>query len=339
MGLIKRMRSLFGRTRPLSFVQIELTNYCSCYCLNCPQSQWRAAELSGKQPGRQRGYMDYELFKKIVDEADNVARALNFSFFGEPTLHPQFLRFMEYLKGRSPQLSVSVNTNLTTVTREMFDELVGMKLSNLRISIDAASRETYDLLRPGDDWVGLDGEPKPGEGRFETICGKAEYWLSRPDHRPTRHVFTVSSRNLDELRPYVERWLPLLGSKDVILSKSVLTYGGKMRDPLIMKHPCNVWSSGGLTVDWQGRVSPCNLDTGMAMVIGSVQGSTLLELFDGANMREWAGLSRSGRVSPCRECIDANNWSKNFTFRKGDTWSDECRSLYSDLLPDGARGG
>lgn len=323
MGGIGVLKEFFKKRskKPVFSVQVELTNNCNYSCAFCPQSHWRKPEFSERPYDRAKGYMDYDLFRKVIDEAGEISEEVNFSFFGEPTSHPEFLKFMDYLKTRNPELRVVMNTNLSYATREVFAKLIEIKLADLRLSIDAATPATYDRVRPGSFFLDLDGRPGKGD-RFETICEKAAYWHSLPDHRPTRHVFTMCSINMNEARPFVERWLPLLGDNDIILVKSVLTYGGKMSDGMVSPNPCNVWESNLLTVDWTGNVSPCNLDTNMELVIGSVREKKLMEIFKNDKYGEFKRLSVRKDISPCSTCVDANNWSKNRIFKKGDAWRD-----------------
>lgn len=314
--------------RPISAVQIELTNHCNYHCRFCPQSQWRQPEFAEVPFDRPKGYMAFDLFRRIVDEANEVASCVNFSFFGEPTMHPEFLRFMDYLKGRSSGLAVVMNTNLSLATREVFARLIEIGLDDLRISLDAATPETYDAVRPGKHFLDLDGN-RGRDRRFDTVCGKAEYWHALSDHRPTRHVFTVNSRNLGDLPAFCSRWIPRLGPSDVILAKNVLTYGGKITDTLLRENPCNVWDLDGLTVDWRGRVSPCNLDTNMDLDLGSVQEAGLLELHRSRKRQELEKQSKARCIRPCSHCIDGNNWSRNVLFRTGDAWRDEISEVFA----------
>ena len=143
-------------------------------------------------------------------------------------------------------------------------------------------------------------------------------------------MFTVNSDNLCQIEAYVRRWLPLLGEHDVILTKNVLTYGGKIHDDLVQAHPCNVWGLNMLLVDWTGRVSPCNLDTNMDLQIGSVRERSLLDLRRSEEYKRVEALSRARVIGPCRTCVDGNNWSRNFTFVKGDAWDPACARCYSE---------
>ncbi|MBN1674477.1 MAG: radical SAM protein [Kiritimatiellae bacterium] len=303
-------------------MQVELTNHCNYRCRFCPQSRWRQ-QASGAPYNRAKGYMDFDLYRRIIDEANQVALGVNFSFFGEPMMHPRFLDCMEYLNGRNPALRVVMNTNLSLATQEIFTKLIEIRLDNLRLSIDAATPETYETVRPGGRPVDLAGREVDGN-RFEAVCRKAEWWFSLCEHTPTRHVFTVNSCNRHEVKAFVERWLPLLGENDAVLTKSVLSYGGKVFDDLVRPNPCNVWDAGGLTVDWAGNVSPCNLDTNMDLAIGNVEQSTLKTLRESPRYRELRRASNKGDIAACWACVDANDWRRNLVFRRGDCVSEDA---------------
>jgi len=266
--------------------------------------------------------MSFDMFKNILRQAENITREINFSFFGEPMIHPEFTKFMHYLKDRRPGLRVVMNTNLSLATKVIFEKLIEIKLDILKISIDAASSETYTVVRPGEMGLDLEGKREKND-RFLSICEKAQYWFSLPDHTTTHHVFTVNSINISEVKAFAQKWLPLLGKKDKILFKNVLSYGGKVKDKLLLSHPCNVWDLKTLTIDWTGKVTPCNLDTNMDLAVGSIIDSPLLKLFRSKRMRQIKRFSKRKQIKPCIACIDANNWSRNVILTRGDNVTNE----------------
>lgn len=309
-----------SKNKPISCIQIELTNHCNYKCHFCPQSIYKDPRHSESPFDRPKGYMDFDLFKQVVKEAYEISRSINFSFFGEQLLHPDFLKFMDVLKSRPPDVKIVMNTNLSLATGEFFAKLIDIEIDHFRISIDAATPETYDLVRPGKYYLDLDGNRLKGN-RFEAIMNKIRYWFGLNDHRPTRHVFTVSSINRKEVDQYVERWKPLLGETDEILLKTVLTYGGKMKDALNLENPCDVWESDFLTVDWRGRVSPCNLDTNMELELGSFPERSLLELHLSEQRKKLSERSKAREIVPCKFCIDANNIDDNIIVTKNSEYT------------------
>ena len=307
--------------KPIAFIGIELTNECNYQCAHCPHDPGNLT--------RERGCMDFSLFEKVVSESYELTDCVNLSFFGEPLLHPRFMDCLDLLKGRPEPVRLIINSNMSLMTRETFGKLIDCALTELRISMDAAARDTYDSIRPGSFCLNLDGEVVNKEDRFDVQCEKIEYWFSLKDHCATRHVFTVTSGNRHEIKRYVDKWKPLLNGEDQILIKSVLTYGGKISDELTGQKRCDVWDENILTVDWKGNVSPCNLDTNMELVIGTVHASSLLEIANSPEREKIRKLSLSRSISPCDRCADSNNWSKNITItNRSRSWEEQLLKMY-----------
>jgi len=330
-GILHKIKSVLRNkvcSKPVTYLQVELTNHCNYSCRFCPQSQYKKAEFADVPFNRNKGFMSFDVFKKAIENADKYCEEMNFSFFGEPTMHPDFLDFITYARQASPLLRIVMNTNLSYATRDIFQKLIEVELTELRLSLDAATAETYDQVRPGTYFVDLDGN-RSKENRFETICKKAEYWFSLPNHCRTRHVFTVNSKNVSEIKPFVEKWQPHLGKNDFILTKNVLTYGGKVHDTYVKPGPCRIWENNNfMTVDWQGNVSPCNLDTNMDLALGNLDEHSLLDLHNGEDMMRMANLSRTRELVPCKTCIDSNSYHILKVFKKSDQWDENIEEYY-----------
>ncbi len=295
-------------------VSIELTNICNFVCPFCPQAYKHAAATPGGAPyDRRQGFMTRAVFDRAVDECERVARRVELGFFGEQTLHAHYAELVRSLAKRSFELEL--NTNVSFVTDDMMDAWVEAGVELVRLSLDAITPEVFDRARPG-QVRDLEGRVVADGERMAAINAKVERWLARPDHGPTRLVYVKSSHNdvPGEQQRFVEHWRPRLGPDDYVLAKQVLSYGGKTADPLVEAHRCNVWEIGYLMVDWRGRVSPCNLDTNMDLVLGNVMDDSLDALYHGPAAQRLRALTGCGReISPCRTCVDGNNWSRNET--------------------------
>jgi MoaA/NifB/PqqE/SkfB family radical SAM enzyme len=91
--------------------------------------------------------MSWELFTKIVDQVPNVARVVLHGV-GEPMLVKQLPEMIRYLKARGTY--VLFNTNGTLMQPKRFQELIDTGLDELRVSLDAADRESYVKVRGKD---------------------------------------------------------------------------------------------------------------------------------------------------------------------------------------------
>lgn len=295
-------------------VSIELTNICNFACPFCPQAyKHEAVAPAGSPYNRRQGMMSPELFARAVDECNRAADTVELGFFGEQTLHKRYVDYLRAMKSR--EFKLELNTNLSYVTHEIMDAWIETKVDLVRLSLDAVTPEVFNRARPG-KVKDLDGRIVADSDRMAAINAKVERWLERAGHCATRLVFVKSSYNAgDEKDKFVRHWTPRLGPGDSILAKQVLSYGGKTADPLVLAHRCNVWEMRFLMIDWRGILSPCNLDTNMDLAFGDLHRDALVDAYFGARaneLRQRTGCRRD--LTPCRTCVDGNNWTQNETF-------------------------
>lgn len=291
-------------------VSIELTNICNFSCPFCPQAYKKDEQPGGSPYDRRQGRMSDEVFARALDECQRVADTVELGFFGEQTLHPRYADFIRRMSERS--FKIELNTNISFLTDDMMDAWVEAKVDMVRLSLDAVTPEVFDRARPG-QVRDLEGQVVPEERRLDALHEKVERWLERPDHRPTRIVFVKSSWNQGERDLFLDHWRPRLGRNDYVLMKQVLSYGGKTADRGIQPvGNCNVWDMRFLMVDWQGNLSPCNLDTNMDLKLGNVMDDSIEAIYHGPIATRLRGLTGCGRdITPCSTCADGNNWSAN----------------------------
>ena len=106
-------------------VQIELTSICNLRCIMCYQSD---RTFSNKSNGFM-GHMNYELFKKIIDELEGNVEAITFASRGEPTIHKEFEKCLKYCEGKF--LGLKLNTNATMFTDKLIHTLLSSDLQTL----------------------------------------------------------------------------------------------------------------------------------------------------------------------------------------------------------------
>ena len=81
-------------------LQIEPTNYCNVQCICCPTSR----------SSRPRGFIDLNLFQKIIDAASQLdVKRVRLFPHGEPMLHPRIIEMIRYAKSKG--LAIHLTTN------------------------------------------------------------------------------------------------------------------------------------------------------------------------------------------------------------------------------------
>ncbi len=117
---------------------MEVTNRCNLLCETCPRT------FEELEPPAD---MSWELFTRIVDQVPNIARVVLHGV-GEPMLVRELPQMIRYLKDRGTY--VLFNTNGTLLQPKGFQKLIDTGLDELRVSLDAADRESYLKVRGKD---------------------------------------------------------------------------------------------------------------------------------------------------------------------------------------------
>jgi MoaA/NifB/PqqE/SkfB family radical SAM enzyme len=116
-------------------IGIELTNTCN---LRCPECITGSGNLL-----RSQGFMNIELFKRVINELSPYLYNTNLYFQGEPMLHPQFFSFLE----NSRNTYTTVSTNGHYLSAGDSEKIVRSGLNHLIISLDGMDQVTYSLYR------------------------------------------------------------------------------------------------------------------------------------------------------------------------------------------------
>ena len=128
------------REYPL-LVDLELSSACN---LKCPMCYTITDEFKSKV---KKGFMDFELFKKIIDEIAGKVFAVRLSLRGEATLHPRFLDAIKYAKDKGIK-EVSTLTHGGNLNIEFFKKCVEAGIDWITISIDGVDEEYNKIRKP-----------------------------------------------------------------------------------------------------------------------------------------------------------------------------------------------
>ena len=120
---------------------LETTNRCNLLCSTCPRT-FEALEPPAD--------MSWELFTSIVDQFPRIARVVLHGV-GEPMMVRALPRMIRHLKDRG--VYVLFNTNGTLLTQRAGRKLIDAGLDELRISLDAATPQTFALVRGRDHFA------------------------------------------------------------------------------------------------------------------------------------------------------------------------------------------
>lgn len=180
-------------------VYLEVTNRCNLRCGTCPRTHVEV------EPPADLGV---ERMLRLTDELPAIDRAVLHGV-GEPLLHPDVAVMVGHLAGRGAH--VVLNTNGTLLDDRRGDDVTAAGLGELRVSLDAATPETFLRVR------GADVLPRilRNVERFTTRRA------TRGEPRPEVSAWATALReNLDEL-PDLVRTAAAIGVRRVHLQRLV----------------------------------------------------------------------------------------------------------------------
>jgi radical SAM protein with 4Fe4S-binding SPASM domain len=120
-------------------LQIEPTNRCNLRCALCPVT------AGMDRPG---GDMDFNLYKKFIDEIGDYVFLILLWDWGEPFLNPFIYEMISYAKQKGIKLVSSTNGHLFK-KREEAEKLITSGLDSIIFAVDGISQETYEPYRRG----------------------------------------------------------------------------------------------------------------------------------------------------------------------------------------------
>ena len=125
-----------------SRLYIECTAACNISC-----TQACCAPETGITRTRQAGMLDFDLFRRVVDEAGPSLVRIDFFNYGEAFLHKRAVEMCEYIKSNFPHIYLYTSTNGLALPEEKARRLVHSGIDEVTFSIDGATQESYVKYR------------------------------------------------------------------------------------------------------------------------------------------------------------------------------------------------
>ncbi|MEO5361229.1 MAG: radical SAM protein [Nitrospirota bacterium] len=124
-----------------TILQIESSSNCNLKCVACPVPR------GFKRP---TGLMDFDIFKKVIDEIGDYVFVIFFWDWGEPFLNPQAYDMIKYAKESGIKIISSTNGHLF-YDIDSAQKLVNSGIDALLVSVDGITQNTYEKYRRGGD--------------------------------------------------------------------------------------------------------------------------------------------------------------------------------------------
>ena len=277
----------------------ELTNSCNLHCPECSSG-------SG-QMLRERGFMDIELFNKVMKELSPYLYYINLYFQGEPMLHPLFFSFIR----NSFKTHTVVSTNGHFLTGENSEKIVKSGLGKLIISLDGIDQDTYSSYRiDGNLNTVLDGieNVTDAKKRFNSslkieiqflVNRLNEHQIPKVRELAKRVKVSLSMKSMQIInKKDIGSWLPL----NERFRRYKMKVGEYVTKNSLPDRCARLWLNPVIT--WDGKVIPCCFDKDAEYVMGDFNHDSFREIWDGPKYRIFRKSILSGRhmIEICRNC-------------------------------------
>jgi len=125
-----------------SRLYIECTAACNISC-----TEACCAPETGITRTRKAGMLDFDLFRRVVDEAGPSLVRIDFFNYGEAFLHKRAVEMCEYIKASFPHIYLYTSTNGLALSEERARRLVHSGIDEVTFSIDGATEGSYVKYR------------------------------------------------------------------------------------------------------------------------------------------------------------------------------------------------
>lgn len=296
----KRMRFIMERNTLPEIVLIENTNFCNANCVMCPHSKMR----------RGKGFMDFELFKKIIDDCAAIGiKRVQLNATGEPLMDKNFVKEIAYAKKRGiPE--VYFFTNGLLLTDNMASDIVNAKADICVISFDSYNKESYERIRGipfdivKDNILNFLRKNKEQGGGIYVIM--STILIEDNIKEIKKHPFYRELRHL----AHKVALLKAEGAHDWAGSIDNLQLGKNKRD--VVRKPCRrLWSS--FNILWDGRIALCDMDYEGENILGDMKTQTIKEVWDGPAYRRYREIHLKrdyNSIRLCKYCLEDVSWWK-----------------------------
>jgi radical SAM protein with 4Fe4S-binding SPASM domain len=308
-------KKLVLKSKPYNVV-IEPTNACNLHCPLCSTGL-------GAQT-RKKGILDFENFKKLIDEIKECTLELSLQNWGEPTLVHDLPKMIRYAANSG--IYTRLSTNFSVNYQDAYlEEIIKSGLGILVIDLDGTTQEIYEKYRVG--------------GKLETVIENTKKAVSIKKANKLKFPILqtrmiVTSYNEHQIADFNEiskklgvdeielgniqlnpntakKWLPK--NKNYVYE----TYLGEHRVT-----PCH-WPWSSIVINWDGGVSPCCIIDDQNSDFGNVFKNTIMEVWNNeyyvSARSEFSDTKQMTKFTICNMC--KNDTHNPNLFRVGDSFS------------------
>ena len=265
-------------------LQIEPTNRCNVKCICC----------STHRSKREKGFMNFDLFKKIIDDAAEIGvKKIHLYAQGESLLHPKIIDMIGYIK--SKDIAITLVTNGMLMDEKMSKAI-------LSTEIDSADSIIYSILGFSKK---IHESVMQGVAQ-ETVEKNIRHILAMRKNRKIMGpvievVFYRMAENEHEEIAFIKKWRNIVDH--VVVGNASNQFAGDKEIPVRKKTCRYLWER--MTVYWNGDVPICMGDYDGSHILGSLKNQSIREIWNGQErtlVKKFHKGKRFDQLDLCSTC-------------------------------------
>lgn len=271
-------------------ISLELINRCNLHCIMCFKNQHTVpkAELSIND------------IKRIIEECqENKMPSIEFGLASEIMMYKNIKEVLDIIKKTDIQ-DVVLSTNAVLLNEEIIRAIIKNKVSRIRISLDAATEDTYKKIRRGAPSL-----KKTEDNILKIIALKKKANSLLPI---VRLSFIVMDINSHEIPQFTKKWKDKVDCIDfqrlIDLShvgESVALEEIKLE---VIKDSFCSYPFYSLNIWANGDVSPCCSFHGKDLIVGNIRNQTLKEMWNNKKTKILREQIYTKKFNPiCQKCL------------------------------------
>lgn len=287
---------------------IDPSDVCNFQCTFCPTGDRKLMKNIQRTPTK----MDFELFKKIVDDIskfNNPIKLLRLHKDGEPLLNPNFSKMIQYAKKSPNILKVDTTTNASLLTKSKSLEIIAAGLDRINISIEGMNKKHYLNIAKYkinfDELVDNISFFYKNKQQCEVSIKIPGDWLTEADKKDFIDIFSpIADRIFIE---NISNCWPDFMMKDITINEKLGVYGEKKVDLNVCPY---IFYS--IVVNANGTVSACCVDWQRKLLIGDTKVESLTDIWKSEKLRNLQILHLEGKRNKhpiCKSCHLAESCS------------------------------
>ena len=301
--------SNISKSGKISSMPVSLSIEPAAICqLRCPE-----CSLGSNQLMRSNKLMDFDLYKKVIDEVEPNLLYLLLYFQGEPFLSPTIFDMITYADNKN--IYTATSTNGQSIDQTVALKIVKSGLKKIIISLDGVTQETYETYRVGGNLNKtlqaieyINAEKKAQNSRFPAI--ELQMIIFRHNEHEIETFKKIAQKmkvqkitiKTAQIYNYTEKTELIPTIKKYSRYKTI---NGNWELKKKLHNRClRMWQSAVITTD--GELLPCCFDKNADFSYGNLNKYSVKELWNNDKALSFRKriLSNRKSIDMCQNCSE-----------------------------------